>query len=929
MRSKISLTLNHSYDINKKQQAQLLIKRPASARQKYPYINKTQLFIKKHKVKYSMPINPKISKGMGKFIEKEELYENTVQLKILVNKLNKELDESKSKIIQQDLELKRKDKLIEDCINDNVTEISMKENLEKGKESNIISLIKEKYYELKKNYKKKCEENEILKANIKITKIKEIQIETQVLQNELEKMKNLYLNGQNLIQNSNIENDNLKEFKNKFGEQHILINSIQKKNEELNQKIKNLNKQINQINENLDKKIKENNKLKVEISKLKISNEKYLNEKKSKEYEIMNKKDKSQKINKIQDELIEYKRLYEQASREIQHFSNLNNNKNKDKENIFIIKSIDKNKYKSIENQNNENEKIKLLKNIIKEYQIKISIYENFLIKNNYSLYSILNNGGYQNGLININSQQIKKKPSEKLEETYKTTFIGENSIPIVSSIENKITGNINYNNENTINNNSNSNTNSKRSNNNNSENNNINNNSNSKNNNSNSNSKNNNSNNSKNNNSNNSNSNSKNNNSNNNSSGKNSNYSNNNEVNENNLNNEFNPIPEVDEEPKNIPHLIKKNLEANNIKIDYLKKEVQKIYNYLESKGEILKEELFKPFTDLLINNMKSSLPNDSDIINNYFDEKLNEFGEEVDKFFEHINMILDNIYDYSNENEKFYLNNIKNSLLNYSDEIINLLNEYDVKKDHIITFRTFNLIMEKLKIEMNDDDLEYLLYKMKKDVPENHSIMDLNYSIIQNLLKNNSNEFLIENNSNLNNSNNKNISYKNNSNSNFIKNNSNLNDSNLNNSNNKSINSLMNNKTNYENEIIKNSLKEVKDKNIKSYNYNIESHLKSKTILNNKSINDIFNKLKNSIKEKNEDFDEIIDKNIIKIDLNNNQLNGIKKEIFLNILKEHDIKIDEELLNQLYEKFKLETNIDYNDELMNVDEIKKWYKK
>ncbi len=27
-------------------------------------------------------------------------------------------------------------------------------------------------------------------------------------------------------------------------------------------------------------------------------------------------------------------------------------------------------------------------------------------------------------------------------------------------------------------------------------------------------------------------------------------------------------------------------------------------------------------------------------------------------------------------------------------------------LKKDHIITFRNFNLIMEKLKIEMNDDD-------------------------------------------------------------------------------------------------------------------------------------------------------------------------------------------------------------------------------
>ncbi len=102
-----------------------------------------------------------------------------------------------------------------------------------------------------------------------------------------------------------------------------------------------------------------------------------------------------------------------------------------------------------------------------------------------------------------------------------------------------------------------------------------------------------------------------------------------------------INPNPEVDEESKNIPHLIKKNLEGNNVKIDYLKKEVQKIYNDLENKGEVSKEELFKPFTVLLINNMKSSLSNDVDIINNYFDEKLNKFGEEVDKFFEHINMI------------------------------------------------------------------------------------------------------------------------------------------------------------------------------------------------------------------------------------------------------------------------------------------------
>ncbi len=79
MSSKISITLNNSYDINKIQYPSKLIKRPSSARQKYPYINKTQLLIKNHKVKYSMPNNQKISKGMGKSIEREVLYENTFQ----------------------------------------------------------------------------------------------------------------------------------------------------------------------------------------------------------------------------------------------------------------------------------------------------------------------------------------------------------------------------------------------------------------------------------------------------------------------------------------------------------------------------------------------------------------------------------------------------------------------------------------------------------------------------------------------------------------------------------------------------------------------------------------------------------------------------------------------------------------------------------
>ena len=207
----------------------------------------------------------------------------------------------------------------------------------------------------------------------------------------------------------------------------------------------------------------------------------------------------------------------------------------------------------------------------------------------------------------------------------------------------------------------------------------------------------------------------------------------------------------------------------------------------------------------------------------------------------------------------------------------------------------------------------LEFLLYKMKKDIPENHSIMDLNYSIIENLLKNNNdNDFLIENNSNKNGLTNKNNSNKSNS----IKNNSNLNDSNSQNYKSKDSNIENNNS----NELIKISLNDENKKNTKTFNYNVEKYLKNKKVLNDENINNVLNRLKNSIEEKNEDFDEIIDKNIIKIHLTNTQLNEIKKT-FSNILKEHEIEIDEDLLNVLYQKFKLETNIDNNDELMNVN--------
>ena len=732
-----SLTLKKN-NINHKTSFSTINQRPSSANQRYPFINKTQSLKQSYKVIYSNPNNQKPFKGMGKTIDKEELYENNIQLKNLVNNLKKTLDESKSIIIQKDIEIKKKNKIIENYLRDNDINEVHKENLKKGKESNLLSLIKDKYSEMKNNYNKKLKENEILRANIKITKIKEISIENDILKNEVEKYKKLFLNSQREIQNSNLEIDNLKEFKNKFLEQHLIINSLKKQNEELNLNIKNLKNEIIQIKENLKKKNAKTKKIKLANSQLKISNDKYLNEKKLKEYQIMNQTDNNIKINKIQKQLNEYKNLYEQASREIQTLKKLEIAKSKNKENdqnIYLIKPMDKNIYKSInDNPNKENEKIILLKSLLKNSEIKNNIYENFLTKHNFKINKILEEGGYQNGIINQKSpnqknniiEYSKSSSSKSKNDNFfitnnpnydnqsninlndnkseiKSTFNDGKSSDMVSigyfnNIESKVTGfpsNNNFINQDIV-------------------------------------------------------------------------KSENNDI---KYFNNFNAIVEVDEDfIKNIPHLIKKNLECYNVNSNYLKNEVDKIKIGFQNKNQITKDDFIKPFIDLLMNSMKSNLESDVDLIKNYLEEKVDEFKDEIDKFYEHIEIIFDSISDYSNINEEEFLNNIKNDLLKYSPELLNKLYEHDLKKDHIITFGAFNNIIDKLNIEFNnDDDLEFLIYKMKISVPENHSIIDLNYSIIENLLNDKENDipnnFLEESNDNINSQNNYNNFYNNNS--------------------------------------------------------------------------------------------------------------------------------------------------------------------
>jgi hypothetical protein len=144
-------------------------------------------------------------------------------------------------------------------------------------------MCKNKYNILKNSFEKEIEENKMLKANIKITKIKEIQIENDILIKELIKIRAMYLNcKKNLKKYKNMAKD-LENFKIKFLEQHSIISSYIQKCDIQNQEIINLKEEKDELLRELELNIKKQEKLKQSNDKLRIKNMKYMNQKKLRE----------------------------------------------------------------------------------------------------------------------------------------------------------------------------------------------------------------------------------------------------------------------------------------------------------------------------------------------------------------------------------------------------------------------------------------------------------------------------------------------------------------------------------------------------------------------------------------------------------------------------------------------------------------------
>ena len=804
----------------------------------------------------TLPTQKKQSR-MGTQITREELYEENMHLKDKLNKMRKELDETKSKLFKRGLELNKKEKIIRDCSKENVTEYNHELNIEKARESALLTICKNKYNEMKNEYKKKCEENEKLKANIKLTKKREYEIQIEVLKKEMEKIRNLYNNCQLNYEKSMKEINEFEELKKEFFKQHSIINSLNKKNKELYNEINYTQKENTFLKNELAKFGEKEKRLKKNNMKLKMSNEKYMNLKKKSENSVILNNDNIRKLNNLKKDLAEYKLLNNQLNEKYNNllknkgFSNNINNKN-----IFSLKPFNYDQIKCIEKKEGDNQS-QLYKSLLEEAKIKISILENYLRENDINPEIILKSKGYE-GIINLDAnknmvkhQKMGKVSTNNSTNTKDATSVGTKENPDLSKNLNNTQSNfeninkvdMNKNNNNIINNEINNDINNDNNHdiNNNDLNSNINNDIKDE-------------------------------------EGErkkeemkdneNENVENkeNNEMIENqdsmkitqSHNSELNMQEQQAKETQllAILHTFVKNLEANHITKESLINKIKEISLLFENKEEATKEEFIEPFINLFIESMKITKSNDIQLINDFFNNFIEDMEGDTNRFFLELIDIFENIVDYTLvENEEEVLNAISMELQPYKEELKIKLEKYE---NNIITFDNLRQVIEELNISLSDDYTEFLIYKMKEKVPPNSSIFDLSYKIILDLLDKNAN----------------------------------TNDNNI------------NNNEEENNNIDKEEKKINEEENESNDNYDEEEM--------NIQMSNKLSELKQALKDNNTSLEEELnDKIKILEDQNNKKINGINKDIFFALMTKFNIEIEEKVKDSIFDLFKIENDI------------------
>ena len=335
--------------------------------------------------------------------DSESLYESNIHLKTEINKLKKELMQTKAENQRKENELLRRDKLLQNAfdkgidedkvinnylINENNNNIILEKNIKKN---NYISKFKKQYNELKNKYNEKIEEIEKLKKNLKTTKLNELIIQNNETLKEFNKLKEMYNNLFEENKNNLEKIQKLREKENELNEKNLIILQLQ---ESLKLSSSTIIKYENEI-ENLQK----------NISQLKYQNQRLTNKLKTL-YDHFNKKNPNNN-----DEIQNVFELNEELS--------LHPNKNK----IGINYNNTNRSYLKVSNKlnlyNKENNKRKILNlsPLTKKY---LDDSKDLIDKNNNNIInkinkkSIINENENEKNNINIKQEEIEEENINK-----------------------------------------------------------------------------------------------------------------------------------------------------------------------------------------------------------------------------------------------------------------------------------------------------------------------------------------------------------------------------------------------------------------------------------------------------------------------------------------------------------------------------------
>ena len=301
-------------------------------------------------------------------IDREKLLEENLSLKNTLSKISNEQNFHRKTINSLENEINLKDKIIEEYFNDNFNNNNNKNNII------LINNLKKKYKDLKKEIENKKIDIQNLKKIIKNSKLNDFIIENQKIFEKIFTLKNLYNNqineNFNLQQNENFNEKN--HILEALSKQNFILQNFQENNKNLTNEINNLTNEILKLKNLKEKKTFIINKLKQKLKYQRTINEKL--------------KLKKENI-KLTDEFISKKNFYENKLillrkdfayfrdcsiksenllKEIKNFKNENLNNSIKKTNRIIYSNNPK-PFENNEDENQMNEKIKILTNKFQE----------------------------------------------------------------------------------------------------------------------------------------------------------------------------------------------------------------------------------------------------------------------------------------------------------------------------------------------------------------------------------------------------------------------------------------------------------------------------------------------------------------------------------------------------------------------------------